>query len=55
LLSYYLAARELVCRFERVAFVHIPREKNTLADKLANQAMDGGSLKPGADAAQKLF
>jgi ribonuclease HI len=32
-----LALRE---RFERVALVHVPRERNRVADKLANQALD---------------
>jgi ribonuclease HI len=28
-------------RFERVSIVHVPREQNKVADKLANQALDG--------------
>ena len=32
-----LALRE---RFDRVALVHVPREQNRVADKLANQALD---------------
>ncbi len=33
-------ARDLVARFERVGFEHIPREQNDAADRLANLAMD---------------
>ena len=32
-----LALRE---RFDRVALVHVPREQNRVADRLANQALD---------------
>ena len=35
-------ARALARRFERLAFRHIPREQNALADRLANLAMDQG-------------
>lgn len=34
-------ARELLRGFERVQILHIRREENTLADKLANAALDG--------------
>jgi len=27
-------------KFKKITFKHVPREKNTLADQLANQAMD---------------
>ena len=30
-------------QFERVAIVHVPREQNKVADKLANQALDRGA------------
>ncbi len=30
----------LIKQFEKVEFVHVPREKNKLADKLVNQALD---------------
>jgi ribonuclease HI len=33
-------ARRLAGGFERVAFEHVPRERNRAADALANQAMD---------------
>lgn len=33
--------RGLVAQFEKVSFHHIPREKNRLADALANDAADG--------------
>lgn len=32
----------LVAQFQQVEFHHIPREKNRLADALANEAADGG-------------
>lgn len=40
-----LAARaaELCRQFASVSFAHIPREKNTHADRLANEAMDKGT------------
>lgn len=31
--------------FARVTFVHVPREKNTIADAMANQAMDEAASK----------
>jgi len=37
-------ARDLVRSFERVIILHIPREENALADKLANAALDGRSI-----------
>jgi len=33
-------ALRLTAKFKRVQFLHIPREKNKLADKLVNQALD---------------
>jgi ribonuclease H / adenosylcobalamin/alpha-ribazole phosphatase len=33
-------AAELVREFDAVTFAHVPRERNTAADRLANQAMD---------------
>ena len=36
-----------VSDFPRVSFEHIPREKNTEADKLANQAMDEAGTEQG--------
>ncbi len=33
-------ARKLMSRFSSVVFTHIPREENSEADKLANDAMD---------------
>ena len=32
--------RELVTRFERVTFEHVPRERNVEADRLANLGVD---------------
>ncbi len=36
-----LRVRGLVAQFQQVQFHHIPREKNRLADALANEAADG--------------
>lgn len=36
-------ARELMQRFGEVSIVHVPREENTHADRLANQAIDNRS------------
>lgn len=35
-------ATALAEKFSKITFHHIPREKNDLADALANEAMDGG-------------
>lgn len=40
LINLFTEAKKLLCSFKKVNFCHIPREKNTKADKLANQAMD---------------
>ncbi len=45
-------ARQLCKAFETVAFRHIPREENTRADRLCNQALDGDT-KPLAKAKAK--
>ncbi len=37
---FYSRVTELLSEFERVRFEHIPREQNTLADSLANRAID---------------
>jgi broad specificity phosphatase PhoE/ribonuclease HI len=37
-------ARDLAGRFERVTFSWIPREKNSHADRLANEAMDAAAV-----------
>lgn len=40
--GYFATARKLSLEFQRVNFTHIPREKNSIADALANQAIDEG-------------
>lgn len=35
----------LMLDFGQVSFVHVPREKNTIADAMANQAMDEAAKK----------
>ncbi|HEY8552663.1 MAG TPA: tRNA (adenine(22)-N(1))-methyltransferase TrmK, partial [Thermaerobacter sp.] len=38
----YRQVRELVERFDAVRFIHVPRERNRDADRLANQGIDEG-------------
>lgn len=38
----YRRVLELIQRFDDVTFEHVPREQNVEADRLANQALDGG-------------
>ena len=43
LVPRYLEVKNLIARsFPRVAYMHVPREKNKDADLLANRAMDKG-------------
>lgn len=39
-------ARQMLDRFERVTFEHVPREQNRHADRLANLAMDNAASTP---------
>jgi ribonuclease HI len=39
----YARLRELISMFHSVSFVHVPREENSDADALANEAMDRGA------------
>ncbi|MBN1622608.1 MAG: ribonuclease HI family protein [Endomicrobiales bacterium] len=43
LLEYFVAAQKMLNDFEKVDFVHVKRDKNKLADKLVNQAINIGS------------
>ena len=45
----YQAVQELLPRFEQITFVHVRREQNAQADRLANAALDG-QLSPQATA-----
>ncbi len=45
----FARARSLVRRLEEVRFVHVPREDNVEADRLANEAMDTRSSVGDAD------
>lgn len=36
----FLKIHNLSLQFDKIAFFHIPREQNQVADKLANEAMD---------------
>lgn len=43
LIPRYLEVKNLIARsFPRISFMHVPREQNTDADALANEAMDRG-------------
>ena len=39
-----MQALRLINKFQHVEFVHVPREKNKLADKLVNDALDKSSF-----------
>ena len=38
----FLTIYNLSLNFKKISFIHIPRERNGAADKLANEAMDRG-------------
>jgi len=38
----FLEIHNLSLSFKKITFMHIPRERNKQADKLANEAMDRG-------------
>lgn len=40
----FLEVYNLSCGFNGVTYTHVPRELNSVADKLANEAMDKGEL-----------
>ncbi|MEO6796580.1 MAG: ribonuclease HI family protein [Candidatus Dormibacter sp.] len=44
MIPLYRRVLELIQRFEAVTFEHVPREENVEADRLANQALDGGGV-----------
>lgn len=46
----YRQAREMLERFDRVSFEHVPREQNRDADRLANLAMDSAAASEPEDA-----
>ena len=48
LIPLYQRAQQLSSLLEHFAIEHIPREKNHLADRLANEAMDQGEATPTA-------
>ncbi len=49
---HHAAAQSLLRHFEEVRFVHVRREANTDADRLANEAMDARGVVGDPDAAQ---
>lgn len=44
MIPLYRRVLELIQKFDSVSFEHVPREQNAEADRLANQALDGGSI-----------
>lgn len=44
MIPLYRRVLDLIQRFESVTFEHVPREQNVEADRLANQALDGGGV-----------
>ena len=51
--SFYEQACDLRKQFNRVNFVHVPRERNTRADYLCNMALDGQASRRGRPAGLK--
>lgn len=47
-------ARALAARFDRISYSWIPRERNTHADRLANEAMDAAAEVEGSEGAAAL-
>lgn len=43
--GYYLRVKNLLNSFKKISFVSVPREKNRLADKLVNEAIDATTEK----------
>ena len=39
--EFFLEVWNLMLDFEKVSFIHIPREKNKIADALVSEALDG--------------
>jgi len=40
--KYFIEIWNLMLDFKAVSFNHVPREKNTVADKMVNEALDSG-------------
>jgi ribonuclease HI len=40
LIDLFFSCKALLRNFERIVFMHIPRERNVVADRLANEALD---------------
>ncbi|WP_009957048.1 reverse transcriptase-like protein, partial [Mycobacterium intracellulare] len=48
LIELHAQARALAARFDRISYSWIPRERNSHADRLANEAMDAAARANGA-------
>ena len=51
--TLYERAQELARQFERVSIRHVPREANSRADRLCNEALDGQQKRPPAPRGNK--
>ena len=40
LLPHHQAVRQLVARFKKITFTHVPRAMNALADAMVNECLD---------------
>jgi probable phosphoglycerate mutase len=49
LIELHSQARKLAARFDRIGYTWIPRERNSHADRLANEAMDAAAVADGGD------
>ena len=49
LIRLHQEARSLAKAFDRIRFEHVPRERNRLADRLANRGVDDWLAGPGSD------
>ncbi len=56
LIELHRRARELASRFDHISYTWIPRERNSYADRLANEAMDAaaGAGDPPGEAGESL-
>ncbi len=43
LIEFHAQARKLASRFDRITYTWVPRERNSYADRLANEAMDAAA------------
>ncbi len=44
LIEFHAQARKLASRFDRITYTWVPRDRNSYADRLANEAMDAAAV-----------